>query len=88
MNMSISFSGPSGVELALGLFLNDSLLVEFILYSDIASSGETKSASLSGLIPLQTDNVLTMKMKNRNDRPISRTIEIYNFCLQLTRIEF
>ena len=88
MNMSISFSGPSGVELAMGLFLNDSLLQEFILYSDIASSGETKSGSLSGLIPLKTDNALTIKMKNRNDRPISLTIEIYNFCLQLTRIEF
>ena len=52
LNVSISFSGPSGTEFTLALFVNDVVQTKYILYSDVASADEMKSASLAGLIQL------------------------------------
>ncbi len=86
MNLSLTFSGPSGVELSMALCINDTIIDRFILGSDIASAGETKSSNLSGLMELAYGDVITVKLWNRNDRPSATTIKIYNFSVHLTRI--
>jgi hypothetical protein len=84
MNVSISFAGASGSNLGLGIYKNGTLMRRFVLFSAVASAGERKSASLSGIMRLLAGDVLTLKLKNVQG--IAKTIYIYNFDMQLTRV--
>ena len=84
LNLSVSFSGPSGCEFQMAVLRDGVILPKFILFSDIASANEKKSSSLSGLIEIDDGEVLTLKMRNYGDKGIN--ITIYNFNLQITRV--
>jgi hypothetical protein len=84
MNVSISFAGASGSNLGLGIYKNGTLMRRFVLFSAVASAGERKSAALSGIMRLLAGDVLTLKLKNVQG--IAKTIYIYNFDMQLTRV--
>ncbi|MGC9315813.1 MAG: hypothetical protein ACP5G4_09375, partial [bacterium] len=84
MNLSVSFSGPSGCQFQMAILRDGVILPKFMLFSDIASANEKKSSSLSGLIEIDDGQILTVKMRNAGNKGIN--ITIYNFNLQITRV--
>jgi len=85
MNISLSFQGDSKLWLTMGLFVNDVLQPKFTMFSDVASAGEMKSSSLSGLITLTEDDIVTVKFYNRFGA--GKEMIIQNFNLQITRVD-
>lgn len=86
MSISISFDGASGLILELGVFVNNVLLDKFTLFSQVASTGEKKSASLSGLLKLNPGDKVTVKFRDTSGGG-AKYMNIYNFNLQITRID-